>query len=58
MSAEGELLEVRCEMERCIKRFYGLCGKCDVDNEGFAEDVNDAVSEATEGAVKFDDWIE
>lgn len=56
--AEEKFMEDRSRMEHCIAEFYNSCQAIDLDNKGFAEDVNEAVEEATDGAVCFEDWFE
>lgn len=54
---EQKFMEVRRRMENLITNFYECCQAIDLNDEGFAEDVNDAVFEATAGKVRFEDWI-
>lgn len=58
MDKDEEFMEVRRHMEHAIKRFYESCGAIGIDNEEFAEDVNEAVGEATNQEVQFDDYFE
>ena len=58
MDADEEFMESRRKMKHTIEDFYEKCGSIGVNGEGFAEDVNAAVEEATEGKVKFDEFIE
>ena len=56
--AEENFMEARNLMERHISHFYDCCQEIGINNEGFAEDVNEAVEEATGGIVSFEDWYE
>lgn len=55
--AEERFMGARSLMERHIAHFYDCCKEIDIDNAGFAEDVNAAVEDVTDGEVVFDDWL-
>jgi hypothetical protein len=54
----GFLVVIKDEMTHKMAEFYDCCQAIGIDNEGFAEDVNQAVYEVSRGKVKFDDFIE
>jgi hypothetical protein len=56
--AEEDYMEGRRKMEYAITSFYQLCQVVGHDDELFADDINQAVDNATDGKVKFDDWME
>lgn len=55
--AEEKFVETKSKMQNAIAEFYEACQPVSVDNEGFAEDVNEAVAEATNGEVRFEPFI-
>lgn len=56
--AEQLFVDVKARMNYVITEFYEVCQEVKVDNDGFAEDVNEAVAEATNGKVRFETFIE
>lgn len=56
--AEEKFMEDRRKMEYLIAEFFESCQAIGIDNEGFMEDVNEAVSDATSGKLKFEEWVE
>jgi hypothetical protein len=53
--AEEDYVAKRAEMEQVIREFHELADRCGIDNDGFASDVKDAVYDATDQQVKFED---
>ena len=49
--AEENFMETRRKMEFYINKFYEACGEIDIDDDGFAEDVTEAIEEATNKSV-------
>lgn len=56
--AQEEFMSVKGQMQNIIAKFYAACQGIDIDDVGFAEDVNEAISDATNGAVKFEEFYE
>lgn len=54
--AEEKFMNDRQRMERAITQFYASCQAIDIDNEGFMEDVNAGVLEAS--GLSFEEWVE
>lgn len=53
---EEKFIYAKSEMQSAISNFYQSCSPADIDDDGFMDDINDAVREAS--GNEFEPWIE
>ena len=57
--AEEKYMRIKNQMQCAIDEYYKEgCPAIGLDNDGFMDDINDAVFDATDGKCKFEEWIE
>ena len=54
--AEEKFMADKSEMQNAITKFYKSCIAIDIDNEGFMEDINDAVFETA--GIQFEPYFD